>query len=181
MTTNLELFKPADLPTMTIRGDGARLSGFQYWWAKRVRGFKGTTHCAQCLLGPWVSAVKKDMLLNTPVELAARVDEVPFIYLCGVKGAQFNGKRWISSWAENFHLAMRPKPGARAQAETYNGFVVTVENTEALELPPLPRSWRRLPPSMTTCRNFQFGVAYFGESTVEDGVCDYKAYADKKR
>ncbi len=81
----------------------------------------------------------------------------PYLYLCGVGVGPRNLLH-----QKNFHLALRPEPGAREVRETYNGYTITVENAIALPIPELPEGWQGLNRETTRCKNFRFGVEYFG-------------------
>jgi len=52
--------------------------------------------------------------------------------------------------------------GAREVRQTYNGYIVTVENAMALSIPELADGWNGLRTRTTRCKNFRFGVAQFG-------------------
>lgn len=62
----------------------------------------------------------------------------------------------------NLHLPVRYQPGATASATTYNGYTVQVRDAIALDIPPVADGWNGLPIRHTRCKNFQFGMAYFG-------------------
>lgn len=175
------LFGDRDLtpgaPVMTVlppEGGAIALEGFMYWWLKYVKGFVGTTHCASCLLGAWArDRVNKTMPTNQPVVLDKPAHTYNFLYLCGVRGSGYNRttRKYVNGYADNFHLPMRPRPGFTAEAVTYNGFRVVVQNAESLlPITPVADGWRGLDRKMTTCRNFQFGVQHYGDASVRDGV-----------
>jgi hypothetical protein len=124
--------------------------GFRYLWLKYVEGFDPRQHCARCLRGRYERAIEPG--LATPARVELRPESAPFVYLCGVAGR----------WADNLHLAMRPAPGARAEARGYDGSRIVVEGAEPLAIPELPAGWGGLGAGFTTCRNYRFGVAYFG-------------------
>ena len=150
----------SDLPILTIRDVRKRrthVEGFNYFWLKYVLGFDPAHHCAQCLIGPYddrfggeVRYGSQRTLVDTPMVL----DRSPFecIYLCGNSGV----------WRLNLHVAFIHKPGESFMVPTFNGYQVIVENGVRLPIPPLRDKWRGLPKAFTTCRNFQFAVAFFG-------------------
>ena len=74
----------------------------------------------------------------------------------------FEGRHALRNRRErnNLHIAMRAKPGSRIERVAYNGVRITIEGAEALPIPELPRGFRGLSWEFTTCRNYQFGVAY---------------------
>src|SRR5439155_27307170 len=117
-----------------------------------VRGFEPRHHCAACLRGRQSRLIRPGIPTNVPIQLGEAPD-APFIYLCGVAGR----------WADNLHVAMRPGPG-RIVAPTYNGLQVQVVGAEAVTIPGLPEGYGGLGAEFTACRNYQFGVAYFGVS-----------------
>jgi hypothetical protein len=129
-------------------GANPPLTGFTYFWLKYVSAFNPRVHCARCLVGAYSQRVKKDMPLGAPITL----DEAtaPLLYLCGV----------TSRWPTNLHIAMLPKVGVQIVKRTYHNLVVTIDDAEELPIPPLADGFRGLPRAFTTCRNYQFGVAY---------------------
>lgn len=96
------------------------------------------------------------MGLEVAIGEIIRLDEYPvsFLYLCGVSRA---------GWDSNCHAAMEPAKEGQVCIKTFNGFKVEIQNVRSLEIPSLPEGFRGLDPSFTTCRNFQFGVAYLTE------------------
>lgn len=147
-TTAMSLYLSGDLP-------GGRVDGYSHFWLKYVNGFDPNVHCARCLRGQYSKRVSKDSLLNRPIVLneMARFD---YVYLCGV------AKPYV--WENNLHLAARHAPGARALVESYNGIRAVIRNAELLEIPALAEGFAGKPKAFTTCRNWQFGVAYYGVS-----------------
>ena len=63
---------------------------------------------------------------------------------------------------KNFHLPLSFEAGAVVSAATYNGYVIRAENAKALPIPALPEGWKGRDLETTRCKNFQFGVEYFG-------------------
>jgi hypothetical protein len=143
--------------TLRIHGPGAKVEGFRYLWLKSVRAFDHRTHCARCLIGTYDRRVEPGMPTGQALELDPA--GAPFLYLCGVS----------PRYPTNLHLAMRPAPGARAEARTYNGLLVVVDGAEALEIPPLAPGFRGLASSFTTCRNYRFGVAFLEGAGLSSG------------
>jgi hypothetical protein len=133
------------------------LQGFRYFWLKYVSGFDQAQHCARCLLGNYSKLVNTAMLTERIVQLQEPAAAAPFdyLYLCGVAAPY--------QWERNFHLALRPAaPETITEAETSNGFRVSVQGLEAVPIPTLPDGFQGLAKAYTTCRNFQFGVASYG-------------------
>lgn len=124
------------------------LLGFRHFWAvSRLTGWRPERHCLDCLVGQRERAVRPGMATGAGLVLPDGM-----AYICGVEQAM--------TWALNFHLAVRPAPGRVARAVTFNGYVVTVEDAEAMSIPELPDGWRGMGRSFTTCRNYRFGAAY---------------------
>ena len=90
----------------------------------------------------------------TPVGEPLLLNQWPFecLYLCGNSG----------TWKLNLHIAFHHAPGETIVQATYNGYQVVIENARRLPIPGLPRQWHGLPGEFTTCRNYQFGVAFYG-------------------
>ncbi len=135
---------------LTITGPADRLTGFRYFWLKYVSDFKSDVHCARCLIGPYSTAVSNDMLTRRTIALN-EVSGWDYLYLCGVS----------PKWPTNFHLAMKPGNDI-IKMKTYNGFEVVVTGAERMDIPSLPDGWNGLSKAFTTCRNYQFGVRYYG-------------------
>lgn len=145
---------PAPVPELMVSEEP---HGFWYLWLKYVSGFDIEHHCQRCLAGKRSQRVRLHAL--TPKRVV-RLDEArtPFLYLCGGAGEGYSAP---GPWSSNLHLAVRPKDGAVAEATSYNGTLFRIRNAERVEIPDLPKGWRGLPDSFTTCRNFRFGVAHF--------------------
>lgn len=129
------------------------MHGFPYFWVKYVHGVNLNVHCANCLKGPYSRRpgmrYGQRPFVNHPYILDE--SEAPFVYVCGVTG----------NWNNNLHIALRPDPHAEPFAvETHNGYVIGIEGATRVEIPELPRGYHDLPDAFTTCRNFQFAVAY---------------------
>ena len=138
---------------MRLRHPSGAVQGFNHWWGKYVIGFDPRVHCIECLVGVRSRRVNRDMRADgTPYGMteAATFD---YFYLCGV----------TRRWRDNFHLALRPEPEGSASAETFAGMTVDVTGAVAMPIPALPDGFQGLPASFTTCRNFQFGEAAYGE------------------
>lgn len=135
--------------------DGQSLSGFSFFWGKRVLGFNPNRHCAESLLGDWLRFTRPTMM---PGE--HEMPEGDLFYLCGVATAGYSG---------NFHMPIRRIEGAESTLRTSTGAEVTVEGGHLLEIPPLPMDWNGYGREFTTCRNFQWGVATFGYPSEVDG------------
>lgn len=139
--------------TIRIKSKRDRLAGWSYFWAKDVVGFAPGVHCARCLRGAYVGAIGKGMPVNTDVPLDFAEGRI--LYVCGVASP--------SRWVNNFHLAVRVTPGESAELETYNGDTVRIEGARRLEFTDTAarRDYGERDASFLTCRNFQFGAAYF--------------------
>lgn len=133
--------------------------GFKHLWLKSVVGFNPTCHCFHCLVGRREPRVFPRMAPGTTVPLDP--SEAKFFYLCGV------AYPW--SWDNNLHLAVRVEPGSSTTAFAYNGCEFTVRGGVAVPIPALPDGFEGRPKSFTTCRNFQFGVAYAAELVGRQG------------
>lgn len=129
-------------------GEAGVMCGFRYLWLKCVHGFNPRQHCLAALRGPREPRVHPAMLLGQTIRIAP----APYVYLCGVA----LGRRYD----QNLHIAMRHAPGVSFDVLTWNGIRVRVENAEQVAIHALPAGFRGLGPEYTTCRNYQFGVAY---------------------
>ena len=144
ITYTLEPSTPAD----------SHLTGFRWFWAMVVRGFNPEQHCMKCLIGRRVAPMRHRWATGEAGRVTVELAEGELLYICGVSEGYV--------WADNFHLALKPSDGS-VSAPTYNGALVRVEGAEALSIPtePAASKYSRLDSSFLTCRNFQFGAAYF--------------------
>ena len=128
-----------------------RLTGFTHFWLRYVRGFSPHFHCQQSLRGTSDPRFRKGMPLGNPITLLDfyRFD---YIYLCGVAPKPCPG----------LHLALKVSPGVLIETETYNGIRIRVEGASDLDIPSLPDGFAGMSRRFTRCRNWQFGVAYYG-------------------
>jgi hypothetical protein len=132
------------------------IEGFTSFWARYVTGFNSETHCQKCFKGPTSDLVRKDMATGVWHEMHERAS-FSYLYVCGVARSPR-----AELYRKNFHLALRPDEGSSVSAATYNGYIVHVANAVSVAIPPLPEGWNGLVPEMYRCKNFQFGVEYFG-------------------
>jgi len=143
--------------TIEVRG-GKALVGYAYWWVKGVTGFDPRQHCAKCLPGPFLVNWQRPFPMNQEIELRA-VGTIRAVYICGVAD---------SGYRHNFHAPIVPDPNGRELVlPMVKGQQLIIQGAHLLEIPPLPDGFLGKDRSFTTCRNFQFGVQYFGpEGTV---------------
>jgi hypothetical protein len=137
---------------LIVEGPAERVSAdYRYLWAKYVRGFDPSQHCAMGLVGSWSKRVRVRMQtgVHLPFDETKAYD---YIYICGVG----------PSYPSNLHMPMRDKEGGFVEVETYNGFRFIVENAELLTIPGLPKGFAGKDWQFTTCRNWQFGVDRYG-------------------
>lgn len=143
---------PVAMISLTVSADTPQVSGFSHLWAKYVMGFDPTVHCMNCLIGH-----RSTLITRTMPSAGARMEmtetrRFDFLYICGV----------TRSWSTNFHLVLRLKLGARAEARSYNGITFAAQDAEAIDIPWLADGYCALPAAFTTCRNYQFGEAVYG-------------------
>ena len=143
---------PAMKLTLSLLPDGSQqLSGFTHFWLFYVRGFLPQFHCQKSLKGSIDQRFHRKMELGQSFDLLEPLN-YDYIYLCGVTPAKFPG----------LHLALKPEAGALAETETYHGLKIKVTNARELIIPDLPDGFAGKPHNYTSCRNWQFGVEYYG-------------------
>jgi hypothetical protein len=138
---------------LMIKSEHPKIIGFQGFWGKTVEGFNDETHCIGCLIGHKLREVNKHIRTNVLHELFVHQGEA--FYLCGT----------TYEWAKNLHLAVIAEDGEEAEkkmsngdtAIIYGGRELPIDNRFALEF------YRERGKLFYTCRNFQFGVQYFGK------------------
>ena len=148
---------------VTVKGDRFR----QYLWLKYVNAFDPSQHCAKCLIGSFSTALRFGVHKGAGdvYDIALTEHKARFMYLCGVTNV----------WADNLHVAMRPKAGERWTIETPDA---TVEgwNVERLPITPIPADaapeFTARGPEFLTCRNYQFGYAYLGAADLDAGLTE---------
>jgi hypothetical protein len=132
---------------------GPTLTGFKYFWMRKVTGFNPKHHCAACLEGSYVLDTKRAPEPDKPLSLFTPSSAV--YYLCGVSAPYVHAK--------NFHLALEVAHGFTVERQLYTGARLVVEG--AREIPFNDAAARNRFPNLgrdfLTCRNFQFGAHYF--------------------
>jgi hypothetical protein len=134
-----------------------RIEGFHLLWAFYVRGFRPEYHCQKCLVGdPAKNFLSSNHASGVEI-LFDQTDNYRFIYVCGVANGPENARR-----CTNLHFPLRLEVGARAELTTYNGYRFVAENAVQVPIPDIAERWRGLPDAHARCKNFRFGVEYFG-------------------
>lgn len=134
-----------------------RIQGFHPIWAFYVNGFRPEGQCQDCLKGDRVADfVSTNAQSGRTIELD-RMDRYPFVYICGVAMGATSDRQ-----ANNLHLPLQFEAGSVIELTTYNGYRVRAENARRMPIPSLPDGWQGRPLEQTRCKNYQFGVAYFG-------------------
>ena len=135
------------------------IEGFLSLWAFYVDAFNPDVHCQRCFHGANASNFNTRNACTDTDYLFDRIDAFPYLYLCGV-GAGKKDERHRT----NLHFPLRYEAGAVAERITESGYRFVAEDAVALHIPELPAGWNGLPEEHYRCKNFQFGVAYFGTS-----------------
>jgi hypothetical protein len=133
------------------------IKGFRYFWAYYVSGFRSEHHCQACLKGERVPDFCTSTARSGKPVVFDLLDDYTYVYVCGVGSGP---KTELAS--QNFHWALRYKENSSIEEPTYNGYIVTARNAMKLPIPKLPDGWNRRTRTTTRCKNFQFGVEYFG-------------------
>jgi len=134
------------------------VQGFSLIGAFYVKGFLPEKHCQFCFQGLRAPNFHSRNAASGLDIVLDRLDVSDVIYVCGVAMGPENQRRY-----RNLHLPVRYELGATATATTYNGYEVELRNATALPIPPVPDGYNGLPTRHTRCKNFQFGLAYFGD------------------
>ena len=135
------------------------IQGFRFMWAYYVRGYKAEFHCQECFVGRRAEEFSTRTAFSGKTTVFDRLDRYPYLYVCGVGAgpkAELHHK--------NLHLPLRFKEGGIVERPTYNGYIFRAENAEELPIPALPDDWMGLEREHARCKNFQFAVAYLGDS-----------------
>jgi len=137
--------------TVEVSRSPRQYPAFWYLWLKYVTGFDPSQHCLPCLLGAQSGRVRLDMPARRPILL----DEAKgrYLYLCG----------GLEVYEKNLHVAMELAEGEVFAVRAANGATFMFRGLRRLEIPPLQKGFCGLSPKFTTCRNFQFGMAMFGD------------------
>ena len=152
----------AVMPTLIVDGP---TDGWRTLWIKFVRGFRPDVHCQDCLIGWTLPSLRKKIVPGQPMTLIpgnpgtrspwrgadAHYDA---IYLCGVHESR--------DWSRNLHLVGIPDPDHLAIAVTRSDGIFAIKGMRRLDIPDLPLGYDGRDKSFTTCRNWRFGVAYYG-------------------
>ena len=141
------------------------IQGFRFFWAYYVTGFNQSQHCQPCFKGTLSKQINTSTTRSGALYVMNERRSFPYLYVCGVG---IGPKNLLSE--KNFHLPLKPEPGVRAVHQTYNGYVVTVENAAAMPIPDLEEGWKGLDRETTRCKNFRFAVAQFGWTDRPHGI-----------
>src|ERR1700676_4057220 len=156
------------MPQLTAYGS---LAGWGHLWLKFVNGFDPSCHCQRCLIGWSMPALHTKLTPRVPVGLspgatgtqrpyAHRPDNTRYdaIYLCGLYEPR--------DWSKNLHLVAVPDPDSIAEVRAATGTLFRIAGARKIEFPDLPLGYDGRSDGFTTCRNWRFGVAYYGLSPV---------------
>ena len=133
------------------------IQGFRFFWAFYVNGFRSDRHCQACFKGERIDNFSTATARSGRQMEFDRMHRYKYVYVCGVGDGQ-NTKLA----AQNFHWALRYQENNVIAESTYNGYIVTAHNAVALPIPELPEGWNGRDRETTRCKNFRFGVEYFG-------------------
>src|SRR3954470_23061732 len=163
MTDDLQTVKSVprsiDLTVSHPQIPAGPIEGFRFLWAFYVSGYKPEFHCQRCLVGRRVDEFSTRTASSGTTTVLDRLDRCPYVYVCGVgAGAKAELRR------RNLHLPLRYREGGIVEKPTYNGYIFRAENAEELPIPALPDDWMGLEREHARCKNFQFAVAYLGDS-----------------
>ena len=145
---------------LTVSGVTQDTVRYTHLWGFYVRGFKPWHHCFKCFYGTHERDIHRE-IENGVIELP---EPTGFFYLCGVAP----GKR-SELWKNNLHLAVRPKEGAAASAQSVYGPVFTIENAEAIEIQG-PIEQDGLEPPYARCKNFRFAAQMYPAAVLGPGA-----------
>jgi hypothetical protein len=150
------------MPAITLEvthpsAPSGRVDGFRHLWAFYVKGFDPSTHCQDCFRGSRVEGFSASTEVSGETIRFDRIERYPYLYICGVG----SGPK-TELWQRNLHFPLRHAPGKVATRETYNGYVFTARDAEEVVIPDLPEGWNGRDRETTRCKNFRFGVEYFG-------------------
>lgn len=125
-------------------------------WLKYVTGFDPSCHCQKCLMGAAEGALYRRLQPGVPMPLASpRVgSSYDALYLCGVHAS------W--NWGKNLHLVAIPDPHATAAVTAGDGDEFRIYGARLIPIPDLPLGFAGKGKEFTTCRNWRFGMAYYG-------------------
>jgi hypothetical protein len=152
--------------TFTIRHiDNSRavIDGFRQLWAFYVRGFDPRKHCQPCFRGRRSQHLNRNQTMLGIEFVCDETDNFNQLYICGIASGSEK-----ELWHRNFHLALVEAPGESLEEHTYNGFVFLVRNARRLAIPDPLDELSHLPRQHYRCKNFRFGVEYYGYPGVTD-------------
>jgi hypothetical protein len=148
---------PISVSFRSPSGATGSVGGFLHLWAIYIRGFNQVHHCQKALRGMLSGRVTT---VGTIPDKDLTFDETAnfdSLYICGVARGPV-----VSRKCNNLHVPLEPSIGSSLTLNTYNGYVLAVNNAKVLTIPELPDGWEGLPRSYTRCCNFRFCVGRFG-------------------
>ena len=138
---------------LKVESQNDALSGWRYFWAKKVVAINPRVHCARCLVGPYERGIGLGMAMNKNSPLAGYVVG-DILYVCGVALPH--------RWGNNLHLAVEvtgdSSDTARVTAHSGDRISLVGATQINLDVAVAARDYGHLSESYLTCRNFQFGV-----------------------
>jgi hypothetical protein len=137
---------------LTVTGMQEALGKYLYLWGFYVRGFKPWHHCFACFYGTQEKVIRKDMRDDT-YDLP---EPTSYFYLCGVASGPRRERRH-----NNLHLAVRPKLGIIATAQSVYGPVFTIHDAEEIMIQDPIVDQPHLDDSFTHCKNFRFAAQMY--------------------
>jgi hypothetical protein len=140
------------------KADGP-IEGYRFMWAFYLKGYRPSMHCQPGLIGRVEDEFKTSTARSGRTIELKRMDRYPYVYVCGVASGP-QAERGV----KNLHLPLRYAPGAIATRTTFNGYVFTATDAEALPIPePLPPGFLGITDTAhLRCKNFRFAVSVFG-------------------
>jgi hypothetical protein len=140
-------------PQLTVHG---HLFGWRTLWVKYVAGFNPRVHCQDCLIGETDRSMARRLVPDQAFALSRAKHPIDYdaLYLCG------GHESW--DWSKNLHLVAVPEEGATAEIIASTGSVFRISGARAIQIPPLALGYAGRAREFTTCRNWRFGVAYYG-------------------
>ncbi len=140
-----------------LGSDPKPIQGFKFFWAYYVNGFDQSVHCQPCFKGSLSRQFNTRKVQSGKLYTMNEWKAFRYLYICGVG---VGPKHLLGE--KNFHLPLEYRLGAREVRQTYNGYIITVENGIALPIPELEVGWKGLNLETTRCKNFRFAVRQFG-------------------
>ena len=134
-----------------------RVVGYTHLWAVYVRGFRPEVHCQDCFIGRRSEHLRHDKTMLGVTYDFDETENFNQLYICGFAAGPKNERG-----GRNLHFPLLVAEGESCEKTTLNGFTFRATNARELSIPEPLEALNHLGEEHYRCKNFRFGVEYYG-------------------